>query len=536
MRDIKRKVPRFIINFKISSNNLEGKGINISNKGIAFLTTEEIIPADNIPFNLEIRGFVFSDKIYEIKGTGRLLYSSKSKKNFAYYYNGFEFITLEKESEDAIFELFEDIRQYEKSLKTGTINKSLADFMYYPSGDILEKAHIFHEALDNMLQKKYDFLSYYLDSGNISTSTFMDKKTKVSRTMVMMGSNNYLGLTTHPDVIKAGILACEKYGSGNGSGVMAGGKIAIHEELEKKLADFIGKESVMIFNSGYAANVGIISGIARPNDAIINDQLNHASIFDGCKLSNAKTFIFAHNNMESLERILKRAKLSYFGNLIVVDGVFSTNGNIAPLNKIIKIAEKYNCRILVDEAHGFGVLGEKGIGTCEHFNAVKKIDIIMGTMSKSLAGVGGFAASSKEVIEYLRFYGKSYLFSTGITPATAGSIIKALEIIQNDKSIRENLWHNIDFFKTGLKKLNLPIGNTQGAIIPIYIPDNDALTKVSKHLLDKGVYHNVFTYPAVPLGGSLLRFGIMATHTEKELSFAINAIEESFEKEGLLDK
>jgi len=534
MRDLHRKVPRFNINFKLSSNNLEGKGINISQKGLAFLTTDEIIPADDIPFDLEIKGYIFSDKIYTIKGMGRLLYSTKSRSDSAYYHNGFEFISLEAGSRDSIFELFEDIRNYEKNIKSGSSNKTLADFLYYPSTDIFQKAEIFSEASENMIDKKYEMFTYYLESGSKSSSDFVQNKTKKSKTMIMMGSNNYLGLTTHPDVIKAGKDALDKYGSGNGSGVMVGGKLSIHKELEEKLADFIGKEKVMLFNSGYAANVGIISGIARPNDAIINDQLNHASIFDGCKLSGAKSFIFSHNNMDSLERLLKRAKLNYFGNLIVVDGVYSSNGNLAPLDEIIKIASRYNCRIMVDEAHGFGVLGEKGIGACEHFNAIDKIDIIMGTMSKSLAGVGGFAAASKDVIDYLKFFARSYIFSTGVSPATAGCIIKSLEIIKNDKSIRESLWNNINYFKNGLVKLNLNIGETKGAIVPIYIPDMETISIISKKLMDKGLYHNVFSYPAVPLGGSLLRFGVMATHTETELKKALEIIEESFSEEGLL--
>jgi glycine C-acetyltransferase len=353
--------------------------------------------------------------------------------------------------------------------------------------------------------------------------------------MVMMGSNNYLGLTTHPDVINAGIEGLKKYGSGNGAGAMVGGTLSIHRELEESISDFIGKESVMLFNSGYSTNLGAISGLLRPQDAVIIDQLSHASIYDGCNLSNAKTLIFSHNKAESLERILKRVKLKYNGLMIVVDGIYSTDGTIAPLTDIVKLAKKYDCKIMVDEAHGFGILGNKGSGATEFLNLTDKVDVIMATMSKSLAGVGGFVASSKEVIEYLRFYARSYMFSTNIPPAVACSILKSLQILKEDKSIRENLHYNINYFKSKLLDLKLRIGDPKAAVIPIFIPDQQLLLNISQRLFDRGIFHNVMGYPAVPMGGSLLRFGIMATHTEEELNKALNAIEDAVKKEKLLE-
>jgi glycine C-acetyltransferase len=534
--DANRKVPRFNITFTLSSNNLEGKGLNIGQKGIAFLTVEEIIPADDIPFETEIKGYIFSEKTYSIRGRARILYSAKSKDDSAYYQNGMEFLELDENSQNNLFELLDDIRKYEKSISGRKTNKTLADFIYFPAMDIFEKTKIFYEIYESLLHKKYEMMSYHLDSASMSSSIFVNDRTDKSKKMVMMGSNNYLGLTTHPDVIKAGKDALEKYGSGNGSGVMVGGKITIHNDLEEELADFIGKESVILFNSGYAANLGIISGIARPNDAIVNDQYNHASIFDGCNLSGAKTLIFTHNDVNSLERILQRAKLKYNGSMIVVDGIYSSNGDISPLDRIVEIASRYDCRVMVDEAHGLGVIGENGRGATEYFGVSGKVDIIMGTMSKSLAGVGGFAASSKEVVEYLKFYGHSYLFSTGIPPATAASILKALRILRDDGGIMDNLRSNVNYFKSGLEKLNLNIGAPKGAIIPIIIPDLSVLTRMSSWLLEKGVYHNVFTYPAVPLGGSLLRFGIMATHSRTELQYVIDTIEEFVQKEKIFEE
>ncbi|OHD14144.1 MAG: hypothetical protein A2086_00270 [Spirochaetes bacterium GWD1_27_9] len=426
------------------------------------------------------------------------------------------------------------MRKFEKDPNTVTETKSLADFVYYPSDDISDKADIFYNIMTENLTNKYEIFSYYLDSPSTSTSNFIQLKTENKKSMIMMGSNNYLGLTNHPDVIKAGCDALQKYGSGNGSGAMVGGTLSIHKRLEKELAEFVGKEEVIIFNSGYSANVGIISGLLRPQDVVINDISNHASIFDGCILSGAKRLVFSHNDISNLKRVLKRAELKYNGRLIVINGVFSSNGEIAPLKEISGLAKDYNCMLMVDEAHGLGILGEKGIGASEHCGVLNDVDIFMGTMSKSLAGVGGFAAARKEIIEYLRFYGRPYLFSTNIPPSAAASILKALQIIRDDKSIREQLWYNINFFKAGLKKLNFNIGNSESAIIPIYIPDTNLLFRFSKKLFQKGLFHNIFIFPAVPMGGSLIRFGIMATHTEQELTRALKIIEEASEEENLL--
>ena len=212
----------------------------------------------------------------------------------------------------------------------------------------------------------------------------------------MMGSNNYLGLTTHPDIIKAAINGVKKYGTGNGAGAMVGGTLSIHKELEEELADFIGKEEVMIFNSGYSANLGTISGLLRPQDAAVIDQASHASIYDGCALSNSKTLIFSHNNVSSLEKVLKRIKLNYDGLLIIVDGIYSTDGTLAPLKEFYKLSCKYKCRIMVDEAHSLGILGNKGAGASEHSGISNKIDIIMGTMSKSWQESGVLSALQKK--------------------------------------------------------------------------------------------------------------------------------------------
>jgi len=535
MVDIKRKTPRFDVKFQILTEDIEGKGINISQGGFGILTEKKIEIRKSIPFDAEINGFIFSEKTYSIKGKARLLYSKLTKKQRGLYYSGFKFIKLEEESKEKLYELLNDIRTFQKNPDNNLDNISLADFLYYPSNDLFYKAKIFNDIIEKIDRKRFQMLSYYMDSPSKSTSIFVDRKSKEKKEMVMFGSNNYLGLTTHPDVINASIEGVKKYGTGNGAGAMVGGTLSVHKQLEEELADFVGKESVMIFNSGYSTNVGTISGLLRPQDAVIIDQGSHASIYDGCSLSNAKTLIFSHNNVASLKRVLQRVKLKYDGMMIVVDGIYSTNGAIAPIPEIVKVAKKYECKVMVDEAHGFGILGTKGAGAAEYLNQTNNVDIIMGTMSKSLAGVGGFIASGKEVIEYLRYYARSYIFSTNIPPAVACTILKSLQIIRDDKSIRERLHHNINIFKSRLKELNILIGEPMAAVIPIFIPDQVLLLNISSKLFDRGVFHNVMGYPAVPKGGSLLRFGIMATHTEKELNYALNAIEEVANEENLFD-
>ena len=536
MIDIKRKLPRFDISFQLSTNLIQGKGINISQTGLAFLTMEELIPADGIPFETTIKGFIFSEANYNIKGDGRLLYSKKSAKHPAYFHNGFEFVNLETDSKESLLALLNDLLLFSRDLKSGLINKTLADFYHYPANDIFIKTNLFFDTITKLKKSYYPMFLYQLNESNNSSTNISNIELKKEKNVIMFGSNNYLGLTSHPDVIAAGKKALEDYGSGSGAGAMVGGTFTIHKQLEEEIADFVGKEAVLLYNSGYSANIGIISGLMRPNDAIINDEYNHASIFDGCKLSGVKSFVFSHNSIASLERILKRTKLKYNGMLIVVDGVYSTSGKSAFLKEICRLANKYDCKLMVDEAHGFGVLGKKGIGACEHHDVIHRVDIIMATLSKSLASIGGFAAADKAVIEYLRFYSHSYFFSTGIPPAAVATTLKALQILREDRSVREQLWYNINFFKNGLQNLGLPIGNIESAIIPIYIPDIPLLLSISNAFFSRGLYHNIMMYPAVPLGGSLLRFGIMATHTKKELEKALNIIEEVINESGLIEQ
>lgn len=352
--------------------------------------------------------------------------------------------------------------------------------------------------------------------------------------MVMMASNNYLGLANHPRTVEASIKAAEKYGAGAGSVPLLGGTLEIHKELESKLAKMKGCEDAIIFTSGYSSNVGCVSALVRKDDVAINDRLNHASLIDGCRLSGGTLRSFKHNDLNSLEKVLESTDKSFEGKLIIVDGVFSMDGDISPLPEIKKMADKYDAKIMIDEAHATGVIGETGCGTPEHFHMEGQIDIVAGTLSKALAVVGGFVASSKEVVNYLRYYARSYMFSTALPPASTGALIAAIDVIQDEPELRKKLWYNIDYMLTRLRKMGFDLGNAETAIIPIIVGDDDKLKKMSREIHQAGIFLNSVYYPAVPKKLSRLRLSLMATHTQEDLDLTLHVLERVGKKYGLI--
>lgn len=410
--------------------------------------------------------------------------------------------------------------------------KNLADFIDLPepSEDIFDKTIPFYAFMNDITAKQYNHWQRELVGPSENRVKIYDRYTGKTREMIMMASNNYLGLTTHPKVVQAGIEAQKEYGAGAGSVPLLGGYNDLHRKLEEKLAKFKGCEDAMIFTSGYTSNVGIVSALVRSNDVALNDRLNHASIIDGCRLSGGTLRTFKHNDMESLEKALKYCRKRYKGILVIVDGVFSMDGDIAKLPEIVALARQYGARVMIDEAHASGVIGENGRGTPEHFHMEGEIDIVAGTLSKALGGVGGFVASTKEVINYLRFYARSYMFSTAMPPATAASLIAAIDVIENEPELRQKLWYNINYMTSNLRKLGFDLGNAETAIIPIIISDEEKLRKVSRYIHEAGIFVNSVYYPAVPKGLSRLRLSLMATHTQEDLDTTLNVIEDAARK------
>ncbi len=343
------------------------------------------------------------------------------------------------------------------------------------------------------------------------------------REILMFGSNSYLGLTNHPRLKEAAKKAIDKYGSACAGSRFLNGTLDIHLELEEKLAHFVGKEQALVFSTGYQVNLGILSSIPSRHDYIIMDELNHACLLDGARLSFAKKLKFHHNNMASLEKVLSKCPIHAL-KIIAIDGVFSMEGDICPLPEIVALAKKYKANILIDDAHGLGVLGTNGKGTADHFTLSDDIDMIMGTFSKSLASIGGFVASDRDTISFLKHNARSLMFSASIAPGNAASVIAALEIINEQPERLQKLWSNTQLAHELLRDFGFETGNSQTPIIPIYIGEKQKTFKLSQRLLEEGVFVNPIVSPAVPESSSLIRFSIMATHTEDQISSGIEKL------------
>lgn len=342
---------------------------------------------------------------------------------------------------------------------------------------------------------------------------------------IMLGSNNYLGLTNHPKVIEAGVEAIKKYGSGCSGSRFLNGTLDLHVKLEREIADFLHKEEAVTFSTGFQSNLGVISAIVGRNDYMICDKENHASIYDGCKLSYGKMLRYNHNDMADLESKLKFVPKEC-GILIITDGVFSMSGDICNLPKIVELAKKYGARVMVDDAHGLGVIGKTGRGTGEYFGMEDDIDLIMGTFSKSLASLGGYVAGKKEVIEYIKHTSRPYIFSASITPASVSSALTALNILKSEPERVKRLNDISDYMRKRLKENGVNIIESKTPIIPIYTYDDEKTFLACKMLLDRGVYVNPVVSPATPVGKSLLRTSYTANHTKEIIDEAVEKIVE----------
>jgi len=388
--------------------------------------------------------------------------------------------------------------------------------------DLFQKCYEYTTAKEAMAAGIYPYF-HYLESGQ-DTEVIME-----GHHIIMIGSNNYQGLTSDRRVVEAAKDALLRYGTGCSGSRFLNGTLKLHMELEEKLAKFLHKEAVLTFSTGYQSNLGIISAVAGRNDYIVCDKENHASIYDACRLSYAKMVRYEHNDMEDLERVLSEIPENK-GILIVTDGVFSMGGDICKLPEIVRLAEKYNAKVMVDDAHGLGVIGKTGRGTAEYFGLEDKVDIIMGTFSKSLASLGGFMAASEDVIHYVKHNSRPFIFSASIPPANAAAALKALEIIEQEPWRVENLNKIADYMRNGLRKMGIPILNSQTPIIPIMTYDNERTFIATKMLFEEGVYVNPVIVPAVAPGQCLLRTSYTATHTKEQMDRAMESIGRVFSK------
>ncbi|HWR99468.1 MAG TPA: pyridoxal phosphate-dependent aminotransferase family protein [Prolixibacteraceae bacterium] len=351
--------------------------------------------------------------------------------------------------------------------------------------------------------------------------------------VLMFGSNSYLGLTNHPKIKEAAKNAIDKYGTGCAGSRFLNGTLDIHIELEEKLAKFTGKEGALCFSTGFQVNLGVVSVLTGRNDHVLLDVLDHASIIEGSRLSYSRVLKFGHNDMKSLESKLRHCATDSL-KLIVVDGIFSMEGDIVKLPEIVKLAKKYNATIMVDDAHSLGVIGVNGSGTASHFGLTDNVDLIMGTFSKSFASLGGFIAADKDTINFIKHTSRSLMFSASMTPSSAGTVLAALEIMQNEPERIKHLWDITNYALKGFKAMGFDTGKSETPIIPLFIRDDIKALMLTKVLLDDGVFVNPVVSPGVPKEDSLIRYSLMATHTKEQVEISIEKITSAAKNLGIL--
>lgn len=395
---------------------------------------------------------------------------------------------------------------------------SLKDFELSLKKSAIERADDFQQYINQL--NEFGCKSYWITSqtGVGSTMTIED----FDRPVTAFISNDYLGMSQREETKQAGIEAIIKYGTGACAAQVIGGYLDIHQQLEQEIASFVGQEDAMLFSSGFGANAGILRALLGQNDIALVDPYIHTSAMAGLKGTNVKRI--GHNDLEYLEKTLKETKDQYQTRLVIIDGVYSQDGDLSLLPEIISLCKTHEAMLMLDDAHGIGVMGANGRGTAEHFNCLGQVDIITGTFSKSFGCVGGFAAASKKIIQYLKFYADSNVFSAAPTPQVTASILKALEIIKKEPAIRARLWENTDYLRSRLTTEGFDIGKSVSPIFPIMIRDNKKVYEIAKMLQEKGIFTIGIVYPAVRTKEARLRVSVLATHEHEQLDALINAL------------
>lgn len=497
--------------------DIKGEAVNLSEGGVCIaldraITSESI---ENIQLDLSPKFSLFEAK-------AQIIWNSSLAKENKFCY-GLRLLDLEEEANSILKRVLLDAK---KKMKQSIVADKAFKGETHPLY-LFEKTIRYSKRVNEVKVQGLYFYMREIDSASQS------KVIRKGREMIMLASNNYLGLTTHPKVKEAAIKAIEKYGTGSGGVRMLSGSMDLHEKLEHKLATFKETEACIVYTSGYGTNIGIIPTLLKKRDVVVIDEKSHASIVDSCRLSDGRVRVFKHNNMESLERILA----SYSKDtpkLIVTDGVFSMDGDIADLPGIYDLAKRYNAITMVDEAHATGVLGKHGRGTLEHFGLEGKIDIVMGTLSKALGGIGGFVCSNEIIVSALKHFGRPFVFSTSLPPSICASLIAAIEVIEEEPELLTNLWSNIRHMKEGLQKLGYNTGNTESALIPIIIGNEVKMYQMAGLLEELEVLVSPVARPAVRRGGTRLRVSIMATHNPSDLDRALEAFKKAGKRLGLI--
>lgn len=408
------------------------------------------------------------------------------------------------------------------------------DFLYTQGGsDLFDKTEGLDKILSSGIMTGSEGLGIRLCE-KTSPEVKIKEKNGCEHKVIMLGSNSYLNLTTNKKVCQAAIRAIEKFGYGMGAVSVYAGITDMHKELERRIANFYNTEDAVLFPSGYGTNIGVISAICSKGDIIINDSANHASIFDGSKLSGAELKVYPHNDIKALERILEKLKSTTAAKLIITDGVFSMYGDVAQLDKICDLAEYYGAKVMVDDAHGLGIVGSTGKGTAQIYNVGNKIHLNVGMLSKTAGAVGGYCATSRKIAQYLRHYARSYFFSTALPAPIVAGLNEIFKLLEHDSAGRKELWENINYIKNKLNKAGFNTGNSQSGIVPIIIGDEPILFKMYQDLRLSGVYTNIVTYPAVRRKDCRIRLCIMKDLTRSQIDSAVEIITKTGKKYGVI--
>ncbi len=409
---------------------------------------------------------------------------------------------------------------------------SLKDFENNTKFSIEERAKKFYEYYLFNKEKQHSNYRIISEIGSGAEIPLLDPYTEKTTNCISFVSNDYLGFTKHPKVINACKKALDDFGTGAGSSPLIGGQNSLHDKLERKIAAFFKKEDAITYTSGYAANSGTLLALLQNEDLAILDMGIHASVLEGCSLTNKKYFL--HNDIVSLERILNQSKGKFRNIVIIVDGVYSQDGDIAPLEQICNLSEEYGVFLIVDDAHGLGVVGNKGKGVLDLYNCYERVDMVTGTFSKSLASVGGYVAANKEIINLLKFFSSANIFSAAATPQAVSAVIQSIDLLEEEPQWNVKLNENIQYFKNGLDVLKVDYGKTKSAIFPIMIRDEEKTKTIGRLLFQNGIYANPILYPAVSRKQTRIRMSILAIHNYQMLDKALNVLEFAIKKHKLL--
>lgn len=401
--------------------------------------------------------------------------------------------------------------------------KSLKDFENTKDLCINERAALFYDFYLHLQRNEHSNYRIVSKCGSGAVIPLIDPYTNEDQNCISFVSNDYLGFSKHPKIIEAGKEALDQFGSGAGSSPLIGGQNSLHEALEKKTATFFNKEDAITYTSGYAANSGTLLALLQNEDLAILDMGVHTSVLEGCILTNKKYFL--HNDISSLERILIQSQGKFRNLVIIIDGVYSQDGDIAPLDKICELAKEYNAFLIVDDAHGVGVVGNRGKGVLDLFNMYDQVDMVTGTFSKSFASVGGYVVANKEIITLLKYFSASNIFSAAATPQSVNCVIKAIDLLDEEPEWNIKLQNNIQYFRKGLDAIGLDYGKTQSAIFPIMIRNEEKTKEVGRLLFKNGIYANPILYPAVSRKQTRIRMSLLATHTNEMLDKTLNILE-----------